>query len=57
MEVCLSPALPLPGGPPSFGSSLPNKGLQKARRPKKPPTPRGTPGLRASLSGASPEQC
>ena len=52
MEVCLSPALPQPDGLPSFGSTLPNKGLQKARRPKKPPTPRGTPALRASFSGA-----
>ena len=51
MEVCLSPALPLPEGPPSFGSSLPNKGFQKARRPKRPPTPRGAPAFRASFSG------
>lgn len=51
VEVCLSPALPLPEGPPSFGSSLPNKGFQKARRPKRPPTPRGAPAFRASLSG------
>lgn len=51
MEVCLSPALPPADGPPSFGSTLPNKGLHKARRPKKPPTPRGTPALRASFSG------
>ena len=51
MEVCLSPAVPLSEGLPSFGSTLPNKGLQKARRPKKPPTPRGVPAIRSSFSG------
>ena len=53
MDMCLSPALPLADELPSFGAAQQNKGFQKARRPKRPPTPRGPDPARASFSGAA----